>query len=250
MDNNEAKQLLAAYRANGADAADPLFREALLQAERDPELAQHLSAQRAFDRRMNEALRSVSPPPEGALHVRTGILFAPKRARFGWWAAGLAAALALLLTTSVVSPRRPLVLPVESSVQALAAHLYEHEMTLGLRSRNFERLTTWLSSKGGPVPGELPPALAALSSIGCQTWETNRGRVSLICFTGDDRKTVHLYIFEDADGFGELPAAVNTALTSEGGWTRAAWRDRERAYVLSLLGEADARATLERLLKV
>jgi hypothetical protein len=38
MNNSEAKYILGAYRADGQDAAEPAFAEALRQAETDPDL--------------------------------------------------------------------------------------------------------------------------------------------------------------------------------------------------------------------
>jgi len=45
MDNPTAKEILSLYRPNGADARDPLFREALDQCKRDPGLAAWLNDQ-------------------------------------------------------------------------------------------------------------------------------------------------------------------------------------------------------------
>ena len=47
--NESAKFVLNAYRPNGADAQDPVFRAALEQAARDPELAAWFKEQRSFD---------------------------------------------------------------------------------------------------------------------------------------------------------------------------------------------------------
>ena len=46
--NETAKFLLNAYRPNGADAQDPVFRDALEQAARDPELGAWFKEQRGF----------------------------------------------------------------------------------------------------------------------------------------------------------------------------------------------------------
>src|SRR5215471_10678599 len=60
--NERAKFLLSAYRHNGADAQDPIFRDALEQAARDPDLAAWFANQRSFDALLCEKLNSLRPP--------------------------------------------------------------------------------------------------------------------------------------------------------------------------------------------
>ena len=49
MKNQEAKFILGAYRPDGQDAGDPVFAEALSQAERDPDLRTWFERGRKFD---------------------------------------------------------------------------------------------------------------------------------------------------------------------------------------------------------
>jgi hypothetical protein len=62
MRNECAKFLLSAYRPNGADARDPVFKEALEQVQRDPVLARWFREQRDFDEMISAKLRLVEPP--------------------------------------------------------------------------------------------------------------------------------------------------------------------------------------------
>src|ERR1700742_597016 len=60
--NEPAKVVLNAYRPSGADAQDPVFRAALEQASRDPELAAWFKEQRSFDAATAGKLAEAQPP--------------------------------------------------------------------------------------------------------------------------------------------------------------------------------------------
>lgn len=64
MDEEQARFLLAAYRPDGADAADPDFAEALALATRDRELGEWLAAERAHDAEFSAAISSTIVPPD------------------------------------------------------------------------------------------------------------------------------------------------------------------------------------------
>src|SRR5437868_8004817 len=63
MTNQEAKFILEAYRANGNDADQALFSEALRQARNDPALMAWFERARAHDAAIAGKLRQVAPPP-------------------------------------------------------------------------------------------------------------------------------------------------------------------------------------------
>ena len=52
MNNDTAKEILSAYRPDGQDAADPCFKEALEQAQRDPDLRAWFERERLRDQAM------------------------------------------------------------------------------------------------------------------------------------------------------------------------------------------------------
>src|ERR1700739_3420120 len=63
MNNQEAKLILQAYRANGEDASDPFFAEALAQVRQDPELQKWFAEEMAFNARMQARLEAAIPIP-------------------------------------------------------------------------------------------------------------------------------------------------------------------------------------------
>ncbi|MDE3084030.1 MAG: hypothetical protein KGJ37_02275 [Verrucomicrobiota bacterium] len=236
MDNNTAKLILGVYRANGQDAQDPFFKDALRQADNDPSLRQWLSEQQRFDAEFAAALYGITVPAEGKATTLATMGVHPAR-RQRWWLLALAASVALLLALWGGTKTRPsptLQLPSTANLAELAAILSEHHASIGLMSPDYVRLREWLTKKGGPLPNRLPPGLAKMAVLGCQTWETSRGKVSLICFVSDQKKTVHLYIFENPRDGLPLPPMTSPRFAQSGQWSLALWKDDGCSYVLGL----------------
>ncbi len=95
------------------------------------------------------------------------------------------------------------------------------------------------------MPDNLPSRLAGLMLLGCQEWDTPQGKVSLLCFVGDERRTVHLFIFERPGAFGELPPLAEARAETYAATTLMLWRDAEHGYALGPFADpAEARALL------
>ena len=249
MDNEHAKLILAAYRPNGRDAQDPSFSEALRQAEIDPELQRLLSEQTAFDQRMIKGLESVTPPGSAKSRALAAMrVTRQRRVRRNWtWPLALAASIALVATITTTVLRRPdqISLPQTASIEGLAGYLAEHHASIGLMNDDYSALVTWIQSRGGPVPENLPAALANLPVLGCQTWNTDHGKVSLVCFVGPDRTMLHLYVFDDASALPSPPPMRGAPRIERlGTWAMASWQEGGRGYVLGMPAEGDAAAAL------
>src|SRR6476661_7308238 len=101
--NQSAKFVLNAYRPNGADAQDPVFRDALEQAARDPELAAWFKEQRSFDSLIAEKLAEVQPPAALYSTILAGIANRSPVRRFSFWPL-LALAALLVLSGMILVP--------------------------------------------------------------------------------------------------------------------------------------------------
>lgn len=233
MNNDHAKIVLSVYRPHGQDADDPFFAEALRQAKQDPTMAAWLKEEQRFDADFADSLRAISAPTDAKQMIKATMGASTGRQR-RWWPLALAASFAVLLTTSLLFKYRPagLPLPENATVAQLATNLAEHHATIGLMSGDFARVRQWISDKGGPLPDNLPPGLTKLMVLGCETWNTTRGKVSLVCFVGEGKKMVHLYIFENAADHPGLPDFAHPRLEKEGNWSLALWQNNGRAYVL------------------
>jgi len=250
MDNNEAKLILSVYRANGTDAQDPLFREALKQAESDPTLRAWLAEQQEFDARVSLAFAAIKGPIEGRAMIQT-TMRATRTRRIRWlWPLALAASIAVLFAVRIgLQGRGGLALPESASLAELATNLSDHHASIGLMSSDYSKLRSWISERGGPLPDRLPPGLEKLAVLGCETWKTSRGKVSLVCFVGDDMKMVHLYVFEQAPAGlkgSDLPGMGQPRLERSGNWSLALWQEQGRGYVLGVPVEAGQAPDIER----
>jgi hypothetical protein len=241
MTNDEAKLVLSVYRPNGEDASDSFFAEALQQARRDPSLAAWLQEQQQFDTAMAADLRSVTAPSDAKAMIKASMGASTGRRR-RWWPALLVAASVAVLLTSFWGLNRQdagLPLPEQASVAQLATYLAEHHASMGLMSHDFARVRQWIAERGGPLPEDLPPGLVRMNVLGCQTWDTSRGKVSLVCFVGAGRQVLHLYVFENAAAHPGLPGLASPRLQQEGQWSFALWQHEGRAYVLGSPDDSD-----------
>ncbi len=247
MNNEKAKLVLSVYRPGGQDAIDPTFDKALDQVRRDPAMAVWFEEQRRLDEQMMDALAGFPVPSDGRLIA--GLAIEPRRWRFAFRPLALAASVILMLSLGVwaLLGDRTLQLPETATLTQISLYLTEHQSSLGLMSDDLARVRSWLESREGPVPGKLPPGLAQLTLIGCETWKTTRGRVSLICFMGEGQQVAHLYIFEGAQSRGDLPSMNAPSFSRENDWLLASWQDGRSAYVLG--APAAAGTVIESYLK-
>ena len=249
MDNEQAKLILAAYRPDGGDADDPSIVEALRQVGLDPELGHWFADQRAFDRRMVVGLESVRPPAGAQAQALAAIRVTRRqRTRRAWmWPMAMAASIVLVTTLTTVVVRRPeqVSLPQSASIGGLAGYLAEHHASIGLMNDDYSTLVDWIRSNGGPVPENLPQATAQLPVLGCQTWNTDHGKVSLVCFVGPDKKNLHLYVFDAVTALpGPLPQRSDPYIERHGRWAMASWQDGGRGYVLGVPVEGSEAAAI------
>lgn len=250
MNNDQAKLILGLYRPHGQDAYDPFFAEALKHAERDPSVATWFREQQRFDAQFASALAAVTAPADAKSMIQATMGASTGR-RGWWWPAALAASVAVLLSSTFVVVKnrsRGLPLPEHATVAELAASLAEHHRSIGLMSQDYALVRQWLAQRGGPLPDDLPAGLANLIVLGCETWKTTRGKVSLVCFVGEGKQMVHLYIFENAAEHPDLPGIRHPRFEREGNWSLALWENRGHAYVLGV--PADAGVPIESYLRV
>ncbi len=89
MTREQAKEYLSAFRAHGADEADPTLQQALELARSDSELGSWLAQQREFDKILIEKFASISPPEglkETILESLNGTVRPIQSWRMGWFA--------------------------------------------------------------------------------------------------------------------------------------------------------------------
>jgi len=193
MNNQEAKFILGAYRPGGGDAGDPMFAEALKQAQVDPALAAWFARERAHDAAMTAKLGEIAPPTGLREAILAGTR-ASRTARVGrrwavWSTLGMAAA--AVLTWSLAGPtiranvteRRLEKFVLADVANEAAHHGGGHEA---------QALQAVLSRPSTKLSRSLPVDFATLEATGCRTLRFGGRDMIEVCFERDGR-WFHLY---------------------------------------------------------
>ncbi len=245
MDRESAKNILSAYRPNGADALDETFRPAIEFARRDPETTSWWKEQSGFDKAVAAAMDTLPRDPEGrerTLHLLE-LETAPQRPRspIRFWRAGIGIAALLVLGIALFPVFGPhlgqdTTLPLRAETFSMAA-LADGALPLDRKGGTYEELTTWLAAEGGAVPPVLPPGLTEARAQGCRILPVadGDGSVSLLCFRKNG-ELIHLFVFEGAAR--SLLANVPNDWTTDGGWNYRKL-DEANGQALALATRAD-----------
>jgi hypothetical protein len=238
MNNEEARFLLSAYRSNGRDAGDPVFAEALGQAERDPAVRDWLRKEQAVGGVIVEKLREVRPPAGLRESILAGARFGVKTP---WWrrTAVLAAAAGIAVLLAVAPLAWRMFGPVSGDTLPEFAINFASSGYMGLKAKDndVEKLKAWLAAQQAPLPARIPPELVQLGSLGCRTVVYEGRNVSLICF-GHGRE-FHLFVARRED-FPTAPPAGAPRFETHKGWGAASWSDDRHYYVLVSAAGPDA----------
>jgi len=234
MNNQEAKFILLAYRANGADATDPKFAEALAQAQRDPELAQWFAQERLLDLGLRNKLKgAVTPPPDLQSHLlalHRMVHHIPWWKRPAWLAA--AASVALLLSVSAAWYFRTSPPPVwdflTTTTQA-ATHAYQHVTLAGNTETEIKQT---LRSHHADAGFELPPALAGQPISGASVIPWKGQSIVMICLTANSTNHVDLFIAKRA-GFPEALPPTVPQFQDSCSLATTVWSTPDRIYLLA-----------------
>jgi hypothetical protein len=233
MTREEAKRILAAYRPGDQDRLESDFAEALLETERDAELAQWFADEREFDRAVASHLKSI-PVPFG---LKTRILanMASSTGTKWRWLAPLAAtaAAALFVLAQLISVSRG------SGQHSGSVTDYEQEMMsfvkleppLEMQSLEIGPIKQWLAERKAPL-AEIPPGIAAVETMGCRILSFRGHSVSLICFC-HGQTVAHLFMV-DCAALPALKARKPPVLSRQAGWTIATWADQHYAYMVAV----------------
>jgi hypothetical protein len=241
MNNTQAKFILQSYQADGRDARDPAFREALEQARRDPVMAHWLEEERTTDQVVQSKLREVIVPSSlvddilATQTIRVASSFWTRHGRVLAWAAVLMVLLGGMLMFAPSSP------PLSyDSYAAVAADFVSGPFHLELRTKKLDDVKAWLSAKGAPADVMIPTALASAADAGiaCRSFSWRDQSVMLMCFTLEDGRPAHLFVMNVRD----LPDAPSDGLKRyerHGKWSTASWVSGDSAFVLATVGNVN-----------
>jgi hypothetical protein len=247
VDKSEAKIILQAYRANGADATDPHFTEALQLAGIDAELKAWFAEQQAFDRAISAKLRSAPVPADLRASILAGRKVVPAPI---WWrrpAALIAVVAAMLMLLAIPFMLQTRNTPQFSEFKRDSMSFLDSLNKLDMSSKDHETVRAWLAAHGGHKQFSLPTQLGGKPSLGCRIFEWKGNKVTLICFNttvGKKFEEVHLLVVDER-AIRNRPPEGKPVFESNGEWDTASWRDDGLAYVL--FGHAKNHGKLEQL---
>jgi hypothetical protein len=199
--NETARFLLNAYRPNGADAQDPVFRDALEQATRDPELGAWFTEQRGFDTMIAEKLSSIEPPATLRPAILAGIKNRPVARRFS--IRPLLALAAVMVLSAIV------LVPVFTRLYSTSGPIDRYQKAnlallsavpapqLDLLTASFSSTQEYLEEMQAPCIHSLPTSLLALPTAGCKTLRWNGHTLSLTCFRLPSGELLHLFVIAE-----------------------------------------------------
>jgi hypothetical protein len=205
MRSDRAKVLLSAYRANSADALDPVFKEALEQVQRDPVLANWFQEQQHFDEMISVKLRSIEPPAglEAAMLAALRTTSMPRYPLARW----LAVAAALILGLMVVGQMQLNAPWMQDRFRAFYSYAladFKPDPHLDLQTTNFRQTQEFIRAKGAPAAPNVPPSVASLPTAGCKTFVWQGEPASLTCIDLPGGQRLHLFVIDKKAFRGQL----------------------------------------------
>ena len=240
MNNQEARFILGAYRPDGRDAGDPMFAEALAQAERDPDLRAWLEKQRNFDTAFSNKVRDVAPPSELREAILAGVRASQPRRR--WWTnppwLAAAAAIVIIATVSIsVTPFRAGPPVSELTAFALNDLAEAHNQHVG-HPLPLAGVQARLADARQPLTGDLGIDLDDLRRKSCRSVRVAGREVFEICFQREGT-WYHLYAAGRKD-FASDTADAKSLIASRGEYASTAWADSKNVYALVTHAGQDA----------
>ncbi len=164
MDSQQAKRVLALYRADVADPNDTLMAEALEQVQRDPELAAWFERQSATNQAIRAKLKSI-PVPAGlqrrilANHAARGRIVSFPRPLIAALAAAAAVVLAFFVWQSLnTEPTGTFDRLVDNFARRLQRPVV-YFPPMEFASTNLSEIRGWFQTKGVSPNFTLPAAL-------------------------------------------------------------------------------------------
>ena len=235
MNNQEAKFILSAYRANGADADEPLFADALRQAKQDPTLGAWFAREQGHNRAVAEKLASIQPPPGLREAILTGSRVSG-RTSSGWkrgaWVAMSVAAAVLIVITASVWPKRANANDAQLATFALKDTAgAEHDG----HGSEVKALQTMLADPNMKLSRGLAIDFEAMRGSGCRTIAMGGREVFEVCFNRNG-SWFHLYAMRDVGPADATNGRMRLEKSDK--LACATWSDPVKGYRYAVVGDA------------
>jgi hypothetical protein len=236
MTHHEAKFLLRAYRSDGRDAADPVFKDALAQVGQDPLLRSWFEREQSFDREVTAKLGALQPPAGLREAILAGARASRPRQHSAVHPVWLAAAAAIVVLLSVTVRVRYLrsSAPGTGDLASFAMndvadvgdqHTPQLHELAGLRDR--------FANAALPLPAHVQLDGDELRRLGCRKVSFSGRETFEVCFYNGG----YLYHLYATAVEGLAPGVASAAeaksrVASSGHLNAATWKDAKFAYAL------------------
>jgi uncharacterized membrane protein YbaN (DUF454 family) len=235
VDNSEAKLILSAYRPDGQEALDPCMKEALEQAQRDPELRQWLEDQQRFDRVICDKLKCCGVPKDLKSTILAGhkTIEDPRLWRHStvWAAAALFLILISLGYLWIGEKDKPTLSQYRDEVAQAAIAMIDHGITLDYQSADNQKVIEWVKDRQLASRFTLTKGMDQSKPFGCKSIQWRGHPVAMVCFKGPDNQVAHLFILK-RDLLSGIPERQLKEIVSVDGLPIASWFDQANVYVL------------------
>jgi hypothetical protein len=242
MNSEEAKFILRNHRADGRYAPDdPVFREALAEVERSPELAAWFAGEHTFDETVANKIDAIQPPPG----LRETILAGARASRLGrrWWQNPfwLVAAAAIVVISTLIPFRSSdgSTRQIEHALAELAlndAGNKDHQH--GSPSPAAKALFASLRDGAGPLTAAgNAPDFATMREAGCKSFTLDGREVYEVCVVRNGR-WFHLYATRRTGP--SQNASSHPTITERGRVAVATWSTDTTIYTLASASGRDA----------
>jgi hypothetical protein len=240
MNSLEARKILVLFRP-GLDEDDPQFREALAQAERDPELRAWLEQEQELAAALRRKFRAIEVPDDLLQKI---LLQNPAPAPRQWSPLRilqLAAALLILCGLGAFwlhQPPRNTFAGYETYLGKLVSRKYR----MSLESNNPARIRSFLANNQAPSDYVLQAPLAKADPLGCATLSWNGNPVSMLCFSDHAKRKLFLFVVSRG-AIPDAPPAAARRFQRIGEYAIAGWTEGNRSYVLAVQGDPELLST-------
>ena len=240
MNNDEAKRILAAYRPESQDAADPQVSAALQQVERDPALKAWFERHSAFQNSIRESFRQIPVPsdlPDKILRPSNIVTID------AWWQRPVlfatAAGIIILIALSAFWFTRS----TEDSLAVFRNRMVGtalREYRMDIVTNDMMQIRQFLTRNRAPADYELTGTLAKLVPVGAGLLSWQGQPVSMVCLdSGEMNKTNVLYLFiVDRSAVARPPTAA-PEIKNVNRLTTASWTLGNKVYLLAAPSSAE-----------
>ena len=242
MNRDEARKILRAYRATEPDRSDPEFAQALGLAREDPELTRWLEEETSLDSAIAAKLAALPPPADLRGKILTRSAGTDRAAgTLAPWMRRVAVIAVIVGLPALVwygawrkyEPKR--FAPWQADALAFLDRMVAGREKLDVESAKSQELIAWLRQASAPVPGEIPPSLQHVESVGCKTLLAGQKRVSIICFHVDADHIAHLVTVEKRQLAGP-PPEKRPQFVQKRDWMTASWSEQSQSFMLAMKG--------------